>query len=1090
MSRLAQPPSERQHLLDNLLEIKAQDPALFFKVDSQNRFDLTTKIHPNDIKTVLEASKFRINLNDNDLEKLIIAVKQTTNGGELVKTLDHYHERISRKLIEILEQTWLTEDEFQTHKQKMIQKLETKFQKRFKRWTLFLKQFQSLLFDEGIYSLHVGTFFITLRIANKKICAPMFLKKVELVLKSKRVVLHNIDEEWFFNEKLRFVLERYEFKLPLQLINSVVSLEQKLTIFNNWTKGNVTLVDLQQPFLGLKRDDIKWTEIKFWPGLVFGLVNPLGGRLRQIMQQIVKENQIDEILDVAFNKQKYERCIDRFVHNNGRIAEMIPMNFQQKKALISGLKQNTIIWGPPGTGKSQVIANLIANVIANIGQKALVVSRKKTALDVLWDRLGQLKIFTFFIIDRHARYNHEFDKADFYQPLSEFIRLVENKSSQASSDHANYKNSIMKPQEYAAFKTFFRIATTNPASYAASLNTLQLLHGHYEQAVGYLPQIDGTYSYPRHTQGLSQRHYVKKAAVASKVSKRMFLWYPRRFAVAAQHAFTFSMALPDLDLNAIAQQLQSTSITTIQTLLQNKKFFYPLTDQRHELPTVQIQTNIAHKLAQAIHVKIERWYHTRHTDPNTNYKRYAAFAAAVRAGRLLPWTFLKKHEAIINQLFTVFVTTPEMLLENWRQRAYFDYVIIDEASQMFTEMGLALMWLAKTKVIAGDHQQLQPSSWFQTRNTDDAEDTPEHATSLLDYAADKGVHSVMLEKNYRSEAAALMSFSSKHFYDSQLQVIDCLNQKLVQPVEVVFCPEGRWEEGRNWAEACLTLDLCLRHLTDPVYESIIILTFNVKQRQLVEEIIIDNVKYQTIRRRWDTGTIMVKNIENIQGDEADLVIMSVVYDATTQTAGTYVARPGGKNALNVSISRAKKKVIVVKSVTAREIRPCRSADFLVFRTWLEFLDLSAAQQKVYSAPATLIPATQDDNKAKSNFQAEVQRSLSRSLKGHTKYAHLNLVADYEVGSLKIDLVFTTRQDEFVLGLEIDGWWRLGLNYYHQDKDRQTFLERKGFTIYRVKPIDWAFNKLAVIKKIKRKLNKILFTQPKTKELSVDINAAN
>ena len=84
--------------------------------------------------------------------------------------------------------------------------------------------------------------------------------------------------------------------------------------------------------------------------------------------------------------------------------------------------------------------------------------------------------------------------------------------------------------------------------------------------------------------------------------------------------------------------------------------------------------------------------------------------------------------------------------------AYFDYVIIDEASQMFTEMGLALMWLAKTKVIAGDHQQLQPSSWFQTRNTDDAEDTPEHATSLLDYAADKGVHSVMLEKNYRSEA--------------------------------------------------------------------------------------------------------------------------------------------------------------------------------------------------------------------------------------------------------------------------------------------------------------------------------------------------
>jgi superfamily I DNA and/or RNA helicase len=77
--------------------------------------------------------------------------------------------------------------------------------------------------------------------------------------------------------------------------------------------------------------------------------------------------------------------------------------------------------------------------------------------------------------------------------------------------------------------------------------------------------------------------------------------------------------------------------------------------------------------------------------------------------------------------------------------------------------------------------------------------------------------------------------------------------------------------------------------------------------------------------------LAIRNIENIQGDEADAVIVSVVYDPNTSMGATYVARQGGKNALNVAISRAKDKMIVIKSVTYQNIKSANSEDFAVFK---------------------------------------------------------------------------------------------------------------------------------------------------------------
>ncbi|WP_338969793.1 hypothetical protein [Spiroplasma endosymbiont of Labia minor] len=83
---------------------------------------------------------------------------------------------------------------------------------------------------------------------------------------------------------------------------------------------------------------------------------------------------------------------------------------------------------------------------------------------------------------------------------------------------------------------------------------------------------------------------------------------------------------------------------------------------------------------------------------------------------------------------------------------------------MFLEIRLPILYLAKIKIIAGDTEQIHPSSWFTTRDEieeSEEEDVVENADSLLDYALDKGIYQIMLDKNYRSSSANLISFSSK-----------------------------------------------------------------------------------------------------------------------------------------------------------------------------------------------------------------------------------------------------------------------------------------------------------------------------------------
>ena len=104
--------------------------------------------------------------------------------------------------------------------------------------------------------------------------------------------------------------------------------------------------------------------LKLHSGVVLGLFEPSGGHLRKIMIKILENDELDEIIDPKIVKTVYEDNINQFIKEaKENVIKIQETNFSQDKAIISGLLQDTIIWGPPGTGKSQTISNLIANIL-------------------------------------------------------------------------------------------------------------------------------------------------------------------------------------------------------------------------------------------------------------------------------------------------------------------------------------------------------------------------------------------------------------------------------------------------------------------------------------------------------------------------------------------------------------------------------------------------------------------------------------------------------------------------------------------------------------------------------------------------------
>lgn len=290
------------------------------------------------------------------------------------------------------------------------------------------------------------------------------------------------------------------------------------------------------------------------------------------------------------------------------------------------------------------------------------------------------------------------------------------------------------------------------------------------------------------------------------------------------------------------------------------------------------------------------------------------------------WSVRKILESYSDEVFKLipcWMASPESVSAMFKmEENLFDLVIFDEASQCFAEYGIPAIFRAKQVVVAGDSKQLQPNDLYQIRYEEDLEDEQPllEIDSLLDLAA-QYLPQVSLRGHYRSQSLDLIEFSSKYFYKNSLQLLPKFEQYLQNKPSINYIKvDGVWEKNTNEIEAEKVVEI-IKNLQQVFPEkSIGVVTFNARQAELIE------FKVQSVELRvstYITPNISIKNIENIQGDEFDIVIFSVAYapDSKGKMLMNFgsLNQSGGENRLNVAITRAREQIFIVSSIFPNQL---------------------------------------------------------------------------------------------------------------------------------------------------------------------------
>ncbi len=406
----------------------------------------------------------------------------------------------------------------------------------------------------------------------------------------------------------------------------------------------------------------------------------------------------------------------------------------------------------------------------------------------------------------------------------------------------------------------------------------------------------------------------------------------------------------------------------------------------------------------------------------------------------------------------------------------FDLVIFDEASQVFIESTIPAIYRGKNIVVAGDDKQLRPSTTFIKRymgtEIDEVDDYSVQAAleveSLLDLAVSR-YESSNLTYHYRSKNTELIDFSNRAFYGMKLQIAPNVSRnKDSRPIER-YKVNGKWIDRRNTAEAKKIIEI-LKNIfaTRKNNESIGIITFNADQQTCIADFIDKecskdpDFRSEIMKERLrfengeDTG-IFVKNLENVQGDERDIIIFSIGY-AENELGRIYtnfgsLSQDGGENRLNVAITRAKSKIIVVTSLEpeALKVDGAKNRGPKLLKQYLMYVRAVASGR--YEEKEAILneldeSASQQQRDSTSRIETQIKERLEKA--GYTVDTGLG----NNNGRISI-AVYDEELDRYILGIELDkDAFAASKQSLERDISKPRFLENKGWTIIRIWSRDW------------------------------------
>jgi DNA polymerase III delta prime subunit len=381
----------------------------------------------------------------------------------------------------------------------------------------------------------------------------------------------------------------------------------------------------------------------------------------------------------------------------------------------------------------------------------------------------------------------------------------------------------------------------------------------------------------------------------------------------------------------------------------------------------------------------------------------------------------------------------------------FDLIVFDEASQMPTAEAVGAIARGKNIVIVGDPKQLPPTTFFSTNVIDVENIEIEDMESILDDCLALSMPSKHLLWHYRSRHESLIAFSNAEYYANKLLTFPSPDN-IESRVRVIHV-DGFYDKGKtrqNRAEAQIVIDEIERRLSDENLrgKSIGVVTFSSVQQSLIDdmlsELFLARPELEPLALECEEP-LFIKNLENVQGDERDVILFSIGYgpDMNGVVSMNFgpLNRSGGERRLNVALSRARYEMIVYTTLKSEHIDLNRTSSVGVAGL-KRFLEYAEKDKKIAF-----------NHHSGANRSVAIENIIAKELVKTGYTVHTNIGSSgYKIN---IGIVDKNNPSQYILGILCDG------ETYRQTKtanDREIIqnmvLRQLGWNIFRVWTMDW------------------------------------
>ncbi len=435
---------------------------------------------------------------------------------------------------------------------------------------------------------------------------------------------------------------------------------------------------------------------------------------------------------------------------------------------------------------------------------------------------------------------------------------------------------------------------------------------------------------------------------------------------------------------------------------------------------------------------------------------------------------LKDAGTIVQAIKPVFMMSPLSVAQFLEPGALeFDLLVVDEASQVQPVDALGAIARCRQIVVVGDSQQLPPTRFFMRMTSEATEDEEELETgvaeardieSILGLCSARGLPQTMLRWHYRSRHHSLIAVSNHEFYKDRLFIVPSPHSSTASlGLRFHHIDGGVFDcgaSGTNRIEAKAVCKAVIEHALQSPELSLGVAAFSVRQQQALldelESLRREHPETESFFSKHPDEPFFIKNLENVQGDERDIIFISVGYgkDSRGYMAMRFgpLSIEGGERRLNVLISRAKKRCEVFSSILADDIDLGRASGkgVAALKTFLN-----------YAKTGQLQIARHASGEEESPFEEAVRTALESS--GHIVESQVGIAGFY------IDLAVRSpdQSASYILGIECDGASYHSLRSARdRDRLRQTVLVDHGWAIHRIWSADW-------LQRPKEQLRKVL-----------------